>query len=300
MKIINAILLVWIFTSCSANTGNETNNSNPKNQKDYSYWFQGKAELNNYELKQSRYGELRDGHAVLIFVTEDFNTKLQVKADYPDKVPSEKVLKLNFTKKFNTGIYPYSTMTSVFSPLYPKTGFPKAIKISTSSQEWCGHTFMQLNRKSKGYQLQQFSYFESEADKVLEIDPNYLEDEIWNIIRLEPENLPVGEINILPSSLNIRLKHTGNNVQKAQAELIDQGEQNIYRLSYETRILEIEFDEKFPHVIRGWKEFNLDTKGNKLESLTTTARLKKQILLDYWNKNSNADSLFRKELGLDQ
>jgi len=32
------------------------------------YWYTGEAELTSYELKQSRYGEIHEGHAVLIFV----------------------------------------------------------------------------------------------------------------------------------------------------------------------------------------------------------------------------------------
>ncbi|MDP7238046.1 MAG: hypothetical protein QGI34_15090, partial [Candidatus Latescibacteria bacterium] len=37
------------------------------------YWYQGKAEITSYTLKQARYGEIHDGHVVLIFVTEDFS-----------------------------------------------------------------------------------------------------------------------------------------------------------------------------------------------------------------------------------
>ncbi|MEM1407815.1 MAG: septum formation inhibitor Maf, partial [Bacteroidota bacterium] len=37
------------------------------------YWYAGKAEITSYELKQSRYGEVHDGEAVLIFVTEPFS-----------------------------------------------------------------------------------------------------------------------------------------------------------------------------------------------------------------------------------
>ena len=71
-----------------------------------SYWFQGKAELTSYTLSQARYGELHPGEAILIFVTEDFSRKKQVKLDDPaaagaDKVP---VLKLNFEKNENVRI----------------------------------------------------------------------------------------------------------------------------------------------------------------------------------------------------
>ncbi|MBK6893010.1 MAG: hypothetical protein IPH00_07720 [Flavobacteriales bacterium] len=43
------------------------------------YWHQGKAELSHYALTQARYGELRDGNAVLVFVTEDVLDSAQVK-----------------------------------------------------------------------------------------------------------------------------------------------------------------------------------------------------------------------------
>ena len=69
------------------------------------YWYTGEAEITSYQLEQARYGEIREGKAVLIFVTENFLPQIQVKAD--EENPSNiSVLKLNATKKFNTGIYP--------------------------------------------------------------------------------------------------------------------------------------------------------------------------------------------------
>ena len=83
------------------------------------YWYQGKAELTSYDLEQARYGEIHPGHAVLIFVTEDFSRSKHVKLDRPQSAGDDavKVLKLNFMKKFNTGIYPYSMMSSMFTPI---------------------------------------------------------------------------------------------------------------------------------------------------------------------------------------
>ena len=37
------------------------------------YWYRGQAEITSYDLEQARYGELRSGTAVLVFVTEDFS-----------------------------------------------------------------------------------------------------------------------------------------------------------------------------------------------------------------------------------
>ena len=78
------------------------------------YWYKGKAEIVTYELAQARYGEIHEGTAVQIFVTEPFNVTKQVKSDRQTErdVPA---LKMNLTRKFNTGIYPYSVMTSAFN-----------------------------------------------------------------------------------------------------------------------------------------------------------------------------------------
>ena len=45
------------------------------------YWYAGDAELTSYKLEQARYGEIREGTSVLIFVTEPFLPETQVKAD---------------------------------------------------------------------------------------------------------------------------------------------------------------------------------------------------------------------------
>ena len=46
------------------------------------YWHQGVAELTRYRLRQARYGEVYDGEAVLIFVTEPFLPDAQVKHEH--------------------------------------------------------------------------------------------------------------------------------------------------------------------------------------------------------------------------
>ena len=138
------------------------------------YWYAGDAEITSYQLNQARYGELREGNAVLIYVTEPFLPKKQVKADNssPENIS---VLKLNATKNFLTGIYPYSIMSSTFYPVYDNQ---HAVKTSLSVQEWCGHVFMQLNNKGKDYNLLARSYFESEGDVEVNLDKIWLEDEL--------------------------------------------------------------------------------------------------------------------------
>ncbi len=103
------------------------------------YWHDGKAELNGYRLTVSRYGQPRTGRAVAIYVTEPFSKSKRVKVDDPTKNPGgvEDVLKLNLVRDFQTGIYDYNTMVSVFV----RSADFSPVKTSFSSAEWCGHVF---------------------------------------------------------------------------------------------------------------------------------------------------------------
>ena len=259
------------------------------------YWYSGKAELSSYSLQQARYGELHDGHAVLIYVTEPFSKDKLVKSDTPTK-HDVSVLKLNSTKKFTTGIYPYSMMTSSFLPVnQPK----HSLKITTSSQDWCGHSFIELKNK-KTFEIDIHSYFENESITNLVIEKQYLEDDVWSIIRINPKKLPIGKINIIPSFFFLRLLH--NNVQPYQAiATVTKGEKtSIYRIEYPDleRTLLITFDSRFPYQIKGWQEEYYSGWGENRKKLTTKATLIKSLQLDYWNKHNKDDNSLRKLLGL--
>lgn len=269
------------------------------------YWYQGKAEITSYTLKQARYGELHDGDAVLIFVTEDFSARKQVKLDRPDEAGDDavKVLKLNALREFNTGVYPYTVMTSVFTPVYGDR-YPRTLKITTSIQEWCGHAFVQLNRLDDQYHVQQYSYFESEGDRVTDLADAIPEDEIWTTIRLNPDALPTGNVTMIPGTLYQRFDHTAWRTVNATAILMPDARQPdlmVYNLVYYpelNRTLTIKFRRDFPHEIESWEEVEFAQDGTQKE-LVTTAVLNKRLMLDYWTKNSVADVKLRRELGLE-
>lgn len=269
------------------------------------YWYQGKAEVSSYDLEQSRYGEVHPGHAVLVFVTEDFSKSKQVKLDNPSKAGEDalSVLKLNFVKKFNTGIYRYSILESVFTPVNIEQ-YPNSLKVTTSIQEWCGHAFTQLNLKRDNYQVNSFSYFESEGDQTYNLDKTILEDEIWNRIRIAPESLPLGNLRIIPSTINSRLIHRPLQAERAKANLktseIDENI-NVYTLEYPeaARSLSIHFEKAFPHKIIGWEETYPGIPWQaKSKKLTTRAKIKETLFTKYWNQHSLKDAELRKKLGL--
>jgi hypothetical protein len=132
-------------------------------------WGDGRAELAAYDLETPRYGAMRKGIAVAIFVTETFSNELRVKAD-PGKHPKSDeypVLKLNLVHDFSTGIYDYNLMTSAFLSLTPMNHRPSGAptKVSFSAQEWCGQAYSQVLLDSEGARYTAHSYFDGEADR---------------------------------------------------------------------------------------------------------------------------------------
>ena len=161
---------------------------------------------------------------------------------------------------------------------------------------------MQLNLKERGYQLRGFSYFESEGDIDESIKEVMLEDEIWSRLRFNPETLPMGEVELLPSTFYLRLKHRENKPKTAMASKIannqsefSQEEHETYVLEYSDRKLSIHYESTFPFTILGWEETYLSGFGRP-ESLTTKAKRINTIKSAYWGKNSNADRKLRDEL----
>ncbi|MCL5244204.1 septum formation inhibitor Maf [Cellulophaga sp. 20_2_10] len=259
------------------------------------YWYNGTAEITSYKLEQARYGELRSGSAVLVYVTEPFSATKQVKADTPDKT-NIPVLKLNSSKKFYTGIYPYSVMSSTF---YPVADNSSAIKITNSVQEWCGQVFSQLNNKDK-FEISSFSYFESEGDKKFSLDKNILENDLWAKIRIDPTSLPTGELTIIPSFQYIRFSHNKLKAYKANVTKTAKENLTIYSLDYPElqRNLSITFTTAFPHTIESFTETHKSGFGATIKMLTTKATLNKRINTAYWQQNGNKDLHFRDSLGL--
>ncbi len=305
--LVFGVLGLLVIIACSDVKADESSKTDKKNSiedieptkelsEDFKkYWYSGEAEITSYQLEQARYGQIRQGKAVLIYVTEDFLKKEQVKADRQNKdnIP---VLKLNATKNFNTGIYPYSIMQSTF---YPVTDNQHAIKVSSSIQEWCGHVYAQLNNREQ-FEIMSHSYFEGEADQDFTLNKAILENELWIKIRINPDDLPRGNIKIIPAFEYLRLRHKEIKAYSAKASLEKQNDSSVYTLEYPelNRTIRITFDYSFPYEIQGWTETFKSGFGSNANELTTKATKMKQIKSAYWNKNSNADEDLRGELGL--
>jgi hypothetical protein len=274
----------------------------------YAYWGDGRAELSSYRVVQSRYGEAREGHSVLIFVTEEINrqTLVKVESDQPqeDRVYT---LKLNKTLKFLTGIYPYSVMTSVFSaveggPSDPSRPF-EARKITLSVQEWCGHVFEEVQLQDDAISGDLNSYFEREGKQewAFERPANFVsEDHLPIELReLKGPFMATGEtreVTMLPSLWQFRTRHKKRDlvpatIAKGAAEAVDIEGVTYSAIpwtwSYLSRDVTMWVDTAYPRRILRWQ----DNDGSSAELLAF-------VRLPYWQLNDVEHEVHRKQLRL--
>jgi hypothetical protein len=263
------------------------------------YWYQGSAELSRYELTQQRYGAAREGHAVLVFVTEPFLPDAQVKHEADDGREDVSVLKLNHYRRFHTGIYPYTVLTSTFGVVEEQGA---ALKSTSTVTEWCGQAFTQLNRREEGWAMQLRSYFQSEGDQDEELAEAPLEDSLFVRGRFGAEQLPTGdELTMVPALHYLRFRHqpvrpyaARATVGNARDESYGPGELVRYELTYPElgRTLAIYFEPAFPFAVLGWEERQEGEEG------VTRAVRTHAIIDDYWNHNGPGDGAYREALGL--
>ncbi len=278
-------------------------------QEFWKVWGDGQAELTGYTLRTPRYGSLREGTAVTIFVTETFSNEARVKADPGKHAKSDEfpVMKLNWMEDFPTGVYDYNVMTSVFLALQAVNGRPagRSSKISFSAQEWCGHVYQQLLFDQQGIRSTLHSYFDGEGDEQRDLPApreGLSEDELlfWARGMAEPRLEPgqSRSLPLLPSLKRTRFAHEPLGWKEVRLNRADAPEPvevpaglfqvNVYSAEMPggfTRTFYVETES--PHRVVKWTSSD----GESAELLKST-RLK------YWELN-RPDGVERlRELGL--
>lgn len=265
------------------------------------HWHDGKAEMDGYRLTVSRYGQEREGNAVMIYVTEPFSESKRVKVDDHTKNPGDTfdALKLNLIRDFQTGVYDYNTMVSVFA----RSSNFEPVKITFTSAEWCGHVYSELLYDETKIRMAQFSYFEDESETRILPRPAGVvsEDNLFILLRgLRGDYLRPGEsvtVDYLPGIFFSRLTHREMNLTKAtitrrrQSETVEvpAGEFSVfvYEISADGRNGIFYVEEEYPHRIVRW-ELSPDVSGE----LAGTKRL------EYWKLNREGDEKWLETLGL--
>lgn len=263
-------------------------------------WRDGKAELSGYKLTTMRYGAAREATSVLIYVTEPMDRRTWVKDDRVAAEHRVEVIKLNHTLKFRTGIYPYTVMTSVFSPLagMGRERFAPA-KISFSAQEWCGHVFHRIYPKGDRFHSFVQSYFSSEGDHAESVKTRQLalyEDAL--LIQLRELDGPFAggsdwSGDLVPSLWWARKAHRplrpmAATIRRSQA-VRDGAPVTRFELKYDTTTRTYDVERAAPRRVLGWSSSD----GEQASLLKTTR-------LAYWKLNRPGGEVFLKELGLTQ
>ena len=142
-------------------------------------------------------------------------------------------------------------MTSVFT----RADGSMTEKVTLGSQDWCGHSYVQVNNKKNGYHILIRSYFESEGDQEFVIKADLLEDELFNLIRINPSLIKEGSFKILPSLNYLRLTH--RKMEGIDATITKtSGSQNTVSLSYPSlnREIIISYEPTSPYKIISFDE----------------------------------------------
>lgn len=283
-------LLVFLICALSCTSSTEQINTPRHLNEDFkSYWYDGEAEISFYELSQSRYGEERKGEMYLIFVTEDFNSQLQVKTE-ESKSTSESHFKLNWHQHFPTGIYDYNIMQSTFLSLENQQN---ATKLVSSMQEWCGQSYLQLNKRAGNFQVKLHSYFEEINDNEFSIAQAYTENQLMLDLRIQPtlEQMPQ---QMIPNLTYLQLNQKEIKAYPVIFKQTIEATQIVTQIEFPdlNRKVQIKQSNQFPYRIEQWKE----AIGAEEEEQISEARLINSMRVDYWNKNKEKDLILRENL----
>ena len=270
----------------------------------YAHWADGKAEISSYEVVQPRYGELRQGYGVMIFVTESLHRQTFIKVDSPTPEADQfYALKLNHILNFTTGIYDYSVMTSVFSQVAGERHSFELRRISFSAQEWCGQVFDEALFSGGQIDGRISSYFASEGRGSYQLkQPEHFASEDHLLIRIRELQGPfmdlgeVRELEMLPSFWQLRQAHqphatVAGRIHKAAEEQIEVATGALASVRWELLIGQRQrtlwTEKAYPHRILRWE----DGDGGRGELMRT-------IRVPYWQLQAHADEVYRRELGI--
>jgi len=280
-----------------------------------SHWQDGRAEMDGYRYRVVRYGEDRTGQAVMVFVTEPWSASQHVKSDHPERDPAGtfEALKLNFIRDFQTGIYDYNTMVSV----YTRSRDFSLDKVVLSAMEWCGSVYEEMIVDPGRITDRLSSYFQGESgDRTLpRKDGGVEEDQLFILLRglrggalLAPG--ASRRVPFLPSPFYGRLGHRASGWGEATIERQRAPETasvpagrflcDVYRVRPDDgRAGRIDVEREYPHRIIRWSWTPpARAAGPMGRDGCDSGELLGSKRLAYWELHGNGDERYLKELGL--
>jgi hypothetical protein len=278
------------------------------------HWQDGKAELDGYRYRVIRYGAERMGQAVMVFVTEPFSASGHVKVDNPKKNPADtfEALKLNFVRDWQTGIYDYNTMVSV----YTRSRDFSLEKISFSAMEWCGSVYEEMVFEAHRITDRLSSYFEGESGyrTYQRKDGGVEEDQLFILLRglRGSDFLSPGESRTVPflaSCFYRRLVHREAGWSTATIRRLPARETvqvpagrfdcDVYVVRpYGGRVGRFDVERAYPHRIIRWAWTPpAAAQGGMGRDACDSGELTGSTRLPYWQLHENGDQSYLRDLG---
>lgn len=246
-------------------------------------WDDGLAQVCLYEGRQLKYGNLVPSSLEMITIREALDPGRLVKASAAQN--AWPVMKMNLTRRTRTGVYEYVQMASVF--VHRDSG--RLVKLATTSSEWCGTSFSQLECREGQAELLISNYFPNGGTKRENLNPDALpifDEQLPIFLKQRLDELQAGETFLLAQPL---LNHKPRyavataevlTVESGSERLADGSEQPVrrIRLRTETGVQTYAFAETPLRSLIAWQN-----------EAGEYYRLRKEMFLDYWNRNQPGD-----------
>ncbi|MCG3173009.1 MAG: hypothetical protein GMKNLPBB_01185 [Myxococcota bacterium] len=247
-------------------------------------WYDGKGEVSAYRSVIQRYNAPRRSIEFHVVVSETFNREKLVKQESPTPPGNQiTVTKFNLVRHFQTGIYDYHQVASVF--LDQQTAMP--IKQTFTSAEWCGLTFKEILPRAGLTRMTVNTYWDPEASAAYELDtPRGV---------LTNESLPV-TLRALPFATGAvfaapmippQMSSRGPRPEIREARIVITGKENVTAPAgaFESWRVEADwggpakdvlwFAESSPHLLVKWDQ----AEGHRHELIVSKR-------LEYWKMNT--------------
>jgi hypothetical protein len=231
-----------------------------------SYWFEGTAEINFYDAKISKYGIPREANELVhILVTEKHKPDQLVKADNWRESGLVDMLKFNYVRSFQTGIYSYREMMSVF---FDQNQL-QLTKLTFSSQDWCGQSFKELVNFNQKSSYNYNTYWDGQGSGLFDIsfpEDLYVYDALP--VQLRMFNLTEKrkfEIHLLPTQKSSKVIFP--RTEKAFVQIFNSEEVSVPAGKYNCYLVTVShsagkdsywLEAQFPHRLIKWVAFNED------------------------------------------
>jgi hypothetical protein len=279
-----------------------------------SHWQDGRAELAGYRYHVTRYGQRREGRCAMIVVTEPFSAAKRVKVDDPSKNPTDtfEALKLNLVRGFQTGIYDYHTMISLFT----RSRDFSTVKVAFTCAEWCGQVYQEEAFGPRSVSGFVRSYFEDESRALsLPAKPGGIaEDDLFLVLRgLRGDYLPPGggrSVPLLASPFITRLEHrpaawlVAEIARSRDPVRIDVPAGSFPAILYTVRLDDgrtgqFWIETAYPHRILKWSwTAGAGTGGRMSGDGIDEGELIRSARLPYWRLNGPGGERYLREMGL--